>query len=258
MIYIFVDTINDKIMLHKELTTLGLKENEARVYLAVLELGQTSISRIAKKAGVKRTTTYLAIESLKIQGLVHTLKKKHKTVFYAEDPRLLQEKIGERKKALDRVMPELLSLANAIDKKPSIQFFEGKEGIKELFKDILKYPHQEVLEWYSEAYVYDFEEEFFSRYFTPKRVANKIWVRAILPDNEVIQKLATQNKMQLRRTKLLDPKKYNIKIEINIYGGNKISIISFREEIGLIIESQKIHDSMKNIFELMWEFIPES
>ena len=243
-------------MLRKELENAGLSKNEAKIYLAALELGETNISRIAKKALIKRTTAYLAVESLKTKGLINTFKKKNKTVFFAEDPRMIQEKMAERKNAIDRIMPELLAVTNVLDKKPAIHYFEGKDGIKELFKDILKYPNQEVLEWYSQAYAEDFEEEFFSKYFTPKRVAKKIWVRAILPDHAIIRKLAAQNEKQLRQAKLLDREKYNIKIEINIYGNNKVSIISFQEEIGLIIESQKIHDSLKNIFELMWEFIP--
>ena len=245
-------------MLKKELKNAGLSENESRVYLAALELGETNISRIAKKSGIKRTTTYLVIDTLRSKGLINTYKKKNKTVFFAEDPRKIQENMHEQKNAIDRIMPELLSFANLIDKKPIIRFFEGHDGIKDLFKDVLKYPNQEVLEWYSESYIHDFEEKFFSDYFTPKRIASKIWVRAILPDNEIIRRLVKKNQTELRRVKLLAPEKYHIKIEINIYGKNKISIISFKEEMGLIIESAKIHDSMKNIFELMWEFMPSS
>ena len=230
----------------------GLDEAEIKAYLACLELGETSISRIAKKSGIKRTTTYLVIASLQEKGLINTLKKKNKTWFYAEDPRKIKEQMEENIKDVELAMPELLAMANFIDKKPGIRYFEGKNGIKDLFKDILKYPDNEVLEWYSESYATDFEEDFFSQYFTPRRVAKKIWVRAILPDNEIIRKLVVNNEKQLRRTKLLNPEKYHISIEINLYGPNKVSIVSFKEEMGLLIESQKIYESLRNIFELMW------
>jgi HTH-type transcriptional regulator, sugar sensing transcriptional regulator len=242
-------------MLQKELENAGLSDSEAKVYLAALELGETNISRIAKKSGIKRTTTYLVIDSLKEKGLINSYKKRNKTIFIAEDPRKIEEKLAERKHAIAKVMPELLSLANFIDKKPVIRFYEGQDGIKDLFKDILKYPDSEVLEMYSESYVHDFSEEFFSKYFTPHRIAKKIWVRAILPNTEIIKKLMARNEKELRQAKLLDPEKYKIKIEINIYGKNKVSVIAFKEEIGLIIESQLIHESLKNIFELMWEGI---
>lgn len=242
-------------MIEEKLKKAGLSDSETKTYLAALELGETNISRIAKKSGIKRTTTYLVIDSLKEKGLISAIKKKNKTFFYAEDPRKIKEKMEESIKEIDMAIPELLSIANFIDKKPNIKYFEGKDGIKDLFKDILKHPNSEVLEWYSESYATDFSEEFFSKYFTPKRIAKKIWVRAILPDNEIIKKLVANNEKQLRKTKLLSPEKYKIKIEINIYGKNKISIISFKEEMGLIIESEKIYASFKNIFELMWDFI---
>jgi HTH-type transcriptional regulator, sugar sensing transcriptional regulator len=240
-------------MLAEQLKKAGLNDPEIKVYLASLELGETNISRIAKKSGIKRTTTYLVVDSLKEKGLMNALKKKNKTFFHAEDPRKIKEQMEENIKEIDLAIPELLAIANFIDKKPNIKFYEGKNGIKDLFKDILKYPDSEVLELYSESYVTDFEEEFFTNYFTPKRVAKKIWVRAILPDNEIIRKLIIDNEKQLRQTKLLSPKKYNIRIEINLYGKNKVSIISFKEEMGLIIESQKIYESLRNIFEILWE-----
>lgn len=240
-------------MLQKELKNAGLNDSEAKVYLAALELGETNISRIAKKSGIKRTTTYLVIDSLKEKGLINSYKKRNKTVFIAEDPRKIEEKLAERKQAIAKIMPELLSFANFLDRKPTIRFYEGQNGIKDLFKDILKYPDSEILEMYSESYVHDFSEEYFSKYFTPRRIENKIWVRAILPNNEVIKNLISRNEKELRQTKLLDPEKYKIKIEINIYGKNKVSVIAFKEEIGLIIESRLIHDSLKNIFEMMWE-----
>lgn len=91
-------------MIEDELIEIGLTENEARTYLAALELGETTIVRISKKSGVKRTTTYLSVESLKEKGFLSELKKKKKIFFYAEDPRILQDKIEERKKAIDRIV----------------------------------------------------------------------------------------------------------------------------------------------------------
>jgi len=240
-------------MLYEKLTKAGLSESEAKVYLASLELGETNISRIAQKSGIKRTTAYLVVGILKEKGLIHEIKKQRKTYFYAEDPRHIAENMEQNLQDIKGAIPELLAISNFTDKKPSIRFYEGKEGIKNLYKDILKHPKSEILEWYSESYATEFNESFFVDYFMPRRVKNKIWVRAILPDNAIIRKMVKNNEKELRKTKLLNPEKYNIKININLYGKNKINIISFKEEIGLIIESEKIHDSLKNIFEIMWK-----
>ena len=47
------------------LNKTGLHEKEAKVYLALLELGTADVSDIAAKAGVKRPTSYLVLDELK-------------------------------------------------------------------------------------------------------------------------------------------------------------------------------------------------
>ena len=45
-------------MLERELQEIGLNEKEAKVYLATLELGQSVVQDIAKKAGVNRDNLF--------------------------------------------------------------------------------------------------------------------------------------------------------------------------------------------------------
>lgn len=242
-------------MIKDELIEIGLTENEAKIYLAALELGETTIVRIAKKSGVKRTTTYLSVESLKEKGFLSELRKKKKNFFYAEDPRILQDKIEERKKAIDRIVPQLLSITNLMDKKPKIIFYEGLAGIKDVYRDTLKYPNQEMLAWVSQD-VFDILGDEFINYYIPKRIENKIWVRVIAPDNSEIKDYKNREISELRKTKLISSEKYPIEVEIDLYSKNKIGIMAFKEKIGLIIESEKIHKTLKSIFEMYWDVLP--
>lgn len=244
--------------LQKELLAAGLSENEAAIYLAALELGETTVSRLAKKAAIKRTTAYLVIESLKEKGLISSLKKESASVFFAEDPRKLHEVLEERRQKIDKIMPELLAFTNLIDRKPEIKFYEGDEGVKEILKDILRYPNSEVLGWISEDYVKYFKEDFFINYFIPKRVEKKISARTIAPENQIIREIVGKTEAtSIRRTKFIASNKFNLSIEMHIYGKNKVGLLSCGEEIGLIIRSQKIHDSLKSIFEIMWDGIAD-
>lgn len=242
-------------MIKDELIEIGLTENEARTYLAALELGEATIARVAKKSGVKRTTTYLSVESLKEKGFLSELRKKKKTFFYAEDPRVLQDKIEERKKAINRIVPQLLSITNLIDKKPRITFYEGLEGIKDVYRDTLKYPDQEMLAWVSQDAFHILDKEFIS-YYIPKRIEKKIWVRVIAPDTPEIKDYKSREVSELRKTKLINNQKYPIEVEIDLYGANKIGVMAFKEKIGLIVESQKMFNTLKSIFEMYWDMLP--
>ena len=238
-------------MNYKKLQDAGLNENEAKIYLAVLELVQTSVSRIARKSGVKRTTVYFSLENLMQKGLISAIKKEGRTEYFAEDPRNLERIAEEKKQRISSFIPELLAFTNIIDKKPEIHYFEGEEGIKEVISDTLEYS-EEICALYSESYIHNFEEDFFTKFYRPERVKRKIPARVILPDNEEMRAVAAKNQEELRQSKFISSDLFKIKFQMMIYGKNKVDIISYEEKFAFIIESQIIYDSFKSIFETLW------
>jgi sugar-specific transcriptional regulator TrmB len=240
-------------MLNKELEKIGLSQKEANLYMAALELGQANIQQISKKSGIKRTTAYDIIESLKKKGLVSQFIKGKKVLFLAADPRKLEDEVEEKKHVLKRIMPELLSMANAIDSKPKVKFFEGLEGIKEVYKDTLHYPDGELLAWVSPDAIKAFDVDFLNDYYLPKRIDKKIWVRAIAPEVEQMKGYKEVDEKSLRKTRLADEQLFPLRVEINLYGKNKIAIMSFDEKFGMIIESQRIFETLQSIFEMNWK-----
>ncbi len=240
------------IMITKDLQKAGLTDKEAKVYLAALELGNATIARLSQKSKVKRSTVYLAVGALKEKGLLSIVKKKNKTYFYAEDPRKIEKDLESKKEAITKAMPEILALANFLDRKPKVKYFEGRSALKEVFKNMLDYPDQEILSWFPE-YHYNLEDKFLFEYFVRNRIKNKIWVRAIAPNTKINLKHKENSKKMNRRVRLVPQKKFKMEIEIALYGKNKIGIISFKEEFGMIIESNGISNGLKSIFEIMWE-----
>ena len=112
---------------------LGLEENEAKVYLALLELGAATVSEIAKKSGITRTNGYHVLQKLSWSGLVNIVSGKGKKIKYsAEHPRRLiqvatnkkslwEEKVNDLKK----ILPDLISLYKVADK-PVIRYQDVK------------------------------------------------------------------------------------------------------------------------------------
>ncbi len=235
----------------KELINAGLSKNEAKVYLAGLELGETSVYRLAKKSGVKRSTTYLAVESLKEKGLMSSYHSKNATICSSENPKKLANVLEERKKALDKIMPELLAFNNLIDKKPKIKYFEGSGAYKEVFEDVLKYSGTEMLGMFNERF-WDYEK-YFTGHFMPKRKEKKIWARILFRDSPELRQVSQEGDKHFFQSKLVPSEKFKIEIEMVIYGKNKIGMVSYDEEMAIIIESQKIYDTQKSIFEVIWD-----
>lgn len=243
----------------KDLRSVGISETEAKVYLAVLELGETTIARIAQKSGVKRTTTYLALEALKDLALVSRIKKGKKTFIYAEDPRGLEKKMEERKQTISKIIPELLSISNLIDKKPIVRYFEGTEGLKEVFKDVLKYPDQEVLAWLPRKINYkNIQANFFDEFYVPERKKNNIWYKALIPNSADMKRRIDEAQKDLIKVKTIPEASFPVDVETLVYGNNKVCLISYEEEIAVVIESKKIFDMMKSTFFLIWNSLPDS
>ena len=239
-------------MIESLLENTGLTHKEARVYMAALELGETNIERLAKKSGIKRTTLYDVVANLKEKGLISTLRRKKRTYYYAEDPRAISGQLREKQETFESILPELLSIANFIEKKPRIRFFEGLEGLKEVYKETLKYPSEEIIDWISEEAFTNFDESWVRKFYIPKRIAQKKWVRAIIPDTPVMREFQAADEKSLRKSRLVSPEKFPLAIELSLYAKDRIAIMAFEEKIGMLIESQKIYTTLRSIFEMNW------
>jgi HTH-type transcriptional regulator, sugar sensing transcriptional regulator len=226
---------------------LGFKEDD--VYLALLELGTSSVAKIAKKAGIKRTTVYDVLNGLEKKGLVGQTVKGKKRLFYAEEPEKLGKLLDEKKEMLEEALPQLKSIYNTAGSKPKIRYYEGKEGLKEVYRDTLSHDG-ELQAFASENIVKYLGEDFASEYMS-KRVGVNIFAKVIGPDNEEMQKYKKVDKDGFKKTKLVPEKKFPFTMEMNIYG-NRVALMSFSENMGMIIESNEISDNMKLLFDLAW------
>jgi len=82
----------------------------------------------------------------------------------------------------------------------------------------------------------------------------KIRVRMIAEDSHLARRHLKKDQQELRRSKLISKKDFpfGFNNEINIFG-NKIALISYKQIMGIIIESKDLADTQRTIFELAWE-----
>ena len=130
-------------ILSLELRKLDLTEKEVQVYLSALELGYTSVQKIAQRAKITRPTAYQIIKSLKDKGLISESKDKTKKYFTAESPDKLlgilerqKSEIKEKERELIRIISTLRDKYYLGDKK-EIKTYKNKPGLEILFNDFL-------------------------------------------------------------------------------------------------------------------------
>ena len=72
---------NDNLL--NSLIQFGLNENEAKIYLASLSQGATTILKLSKHSDIKRTTVYEVVTSLERKGLMKKEVRGFKTLYSA-------------------------------------------------------------------------------------------------------------------------------------------------------------------------------
>ena len=236
--------------INKTLKQFGLDYKEDDVYLALLQLGASGATEIAKKAGIKRTTVYDVLANLKNMGLVNETIKNNKWIFVAEDPEKLDKLIDEKKYTLAEIMPILKSMHNTKGTKTKVKYYEGVEGLKDVYRDTLNY-RGVLLAFVSENIIQYLGKDFADEYKNKRKKA-QIEVKMIVPDEEEIKKELETASKDLRIARIVSKEKFPFTIEMNIYG-NKVAFMSFGEKMGVIVESTAIADNMRLLFELAWQ-----
>jgi HTH-type transcriptional regulator, sugar sensing transcriptional regulator len=235
------------------LTSLNLSNAEAAVYLATLELGQGSILDIARKSGVKRSSIYNFIEELKTRGLLIETKKKKRAVFSAAPPRSLVEIEQTRLKDLHRLLPELEAIENQSRTKPRVTFYEGLDGIKQVYADSLRTPGQ-IIRGYSdfEAGLKVVGDAYYTEHYVLERKKKNIFYHAIARDNQASHDWAKWDNQGLRETRFMPGE--GVTTEMNIYGDH-IALISFRAKIpfAVLIEDKDLAHSMRLVWQQLWD-----
>ena len=246
---------NEQIEIKKKLIFAGFSEKETDIYLALLLLGKGTVSVIARKASVNRPTAYHVLGTLETKGLAKVSGKEPKQEYVAESPdqieKILSEKIEIYQKSLSEIrgiIPELKSM-QAIDDRPKVMFYEGKEGLKTVYEDTLS-AHEPIRAYATVDDMHKALPTYFPEYYK-RRTKKGIAIRAIVPGTTMGKERKEEDKKEMRETALVPHDKYYFSPEINIYD-NKTMIASWREKLGIIIESAEIADAMKKIYELAW------
>lgn len=244
-------------MIKKEqLINLGFGEKEAGVYLALLELGPSTVTDISRIAGINRTTGYDVLESLISEGLVHSTGEAKIQKFSAENPQkvisILEKRVKKEEEKLVQaqvLLPELLSVFNTKEK-PRVKFYEGIEKMKEAFEDTLS-SKTEILAYAVGVDMFESVGEKYFADYTKKKIVKNIHVRVIAPDDDESRKIVSKDKEELRKSLLVPKDKFYFSVETNIYN-NKILIVSWKEKFAVIIESEEIASAERKKFELAW------
>lgn len=127
----------------KNLTSLGLTSTEARIYLALLELGESKTGKLCDKLDIPNSHIYRQLDSLIKMGLVSYKLANNVKVFMANDPEILshlfqkkKDELDKQEKTLREAIPKLKAQPKQKETFSDYKYFEGVSGIKAMWLEM--------------------------------------------------------------------------------------------------------------------------
>lgn len=120
------------------LTKLGLEDQEAKTYLALLDLNEATATKLAERTGIGRVNMYQITNKLIEKGLISYIVKNNVKYFSSADPETLLKDLQEKEKELQKILPELKARQKLSIQETKVEVYRGKEGINTILKMILR------------------------------------------------------------------------------------------------------------------------
>ncbi len=241
-----------------DLQQFWLSGQQSLVYQTGLQLWLSSVSRIARNAGIHRVTTYNILKELTKKWFATSIKKSVTTYYQMMHPSMIFKSLQEKATQFEKIVPLLSSLIHQQNSGFSVQVYEGFESVSRLYLQIpmTSEPIRDLL-WADHI-----DEEFKHRLYTvylPQRVGKWITNRAIVSATAENAVFANTEIVPLTEVMMIDLPEFVLNCEIILFDTNKILIATMETGniAGMLIESQFLYDSLGSIFEVLWRLYPQ-
>lgn len=237
------------------MAALGFTEREAAIYLAALELGKSQQNELATKAGLQRTSLRELLPRLIERGILQEAPYGKRTLLIARDPRELAAELDEKTRAVQAALPLLLALQNDVANKPEVRFFNGIEGVKQVFNETIRVG----LPIYTFVNVVDVNPELVKwllHHYVPARHKNQITNYVLVNESPIVANLIPNNRY--RKNKIVPSAEFPFKMEIDVFG-DYVSLVHFSktdEPSATLIRSPSAATTLRSMHTFMWKHLP--
>lgn len=233
------------------LSNLGLTSKEAKLYLALLSMGEGTVQDIAKKSGIKRPTAYVALDELRKKGAVLKAPQSKHTTYIAKSPHDLYEQRTRTLSQVAQVLPQLEAL-HRTETRAKVLYFEGTPGVEEsLYYRFGELRDTRIEGFWAKVDTWDNKTKQVVDRWGKKNAQAGVAVRAIAP--------AHPSLLEYRRKDVALG--WEVKnVPTNHYSSNTsieatdlfVRITEFTTPQAIIIESREFVQTVREIFEMVW------
>ena len=233
----------------EKLKKLGLTENEAKVYSALLELGSTNAGKIIKKTRLHRNIVYDNLDKLMDKGLVVFITVRGIKHFETTKPTELKDYIEKQKQDIlekERLVNEILpqiEKGREIAEREEAAIFKGKKALRNVLDEVTE-SKTEIMLFATGWGMKETMGAYYQQWYL-KLKENKIKGRALLSKSAKIKE-EFPYKIKYVSEKFILPS------TIIVYENKVLNIIWKPELMGILIVNKDVAESYKRWFEVLW------
>jgi sugar-specific transcriptional regulator TrmB len=236
------------------LSDLGFTNAEIKIYLTLLELGESAAGSIIEKSKLQSSVVHSTLNKLIEKGFISFIQKGQRKYYQASNPKNISEYIDEKKKQYEKLLPELLKKQERKKEKPKIRAFKGKKGIKELFYELLNTESKELFSQGAPIESTQIMGKTFWKNYGQKLKAKKLKIKIIYNESfrEKLEDMKGLNAESRFTKKGFEP------LTETFIVGDKVGIIIWTEEpLGILIQNKTAAESYKVFWEQNWNLAKE-
>lgn len=253
---------------------IGVSEVETGIYLKLLEFGATSLSDLAKKMKMPRTTVFENTEKLVDKGLVTRTVRGKRRLLVAEEPgkvkRIVdakeleivskQKEIESVKSGLDGFVKNVIEMVPKVLEKSEVKvrYYEGEEEVLMVYRNSLKsdkaYSFANLDKYYEifPGTIDMWEEALINN---PKR---QVW--DILVNTPLARKIGLEGDYERYYVKIFPDSQLFKGFEFSDYViyENKVAMIQLQKgnTVATVIDSKHMSMSLIALHQTLWRFLP--
>jgi predicted transcriptional regulator len=242
------------------LTELGLSQNEAKIYEALLLDGESTVTALSNRSKIHRRNIYDSMNRLIEKGMVFQVIGRGDNLYKPVDPSKLMELVDEKRERLEKVMPDLLA---EYEQKPQLEasyIYKGVEGFKNYLRDMLVNEEDAYFIGAKGAWFDPRLKTFLDRFLVDAKKRGIKYYH--LFDYEVRDGASHVPEAVGKPYKFL-PKEYSTPSMVDIFGDHVVSftgagLTKISDDITIFVNiSRPLATSYKTWFQFMFDMCPE-
>lgn len=238
--------------IQKTIERLGYSKNEAKTYLTSLHFGSSTVSELALKTEIPRTSLKIILEKLNNDGLISYMIRKGSKYWTAENPEKFLFRIHENEEAIKAILPRLEMLRHKKGiTNPMVKVFIGPSELRLIHDDIIESKQHlyGIITWDKWLKA----EGSRADDFTEERIKNFLRSSLLVPKTPESVTLKQRIGKDFQDLRFL-PTSFQIENTTLIYG-SKVAFISLsgKTPTAVLIDAKDVHNMMFAFFKNLWE-----